>query len=185
MEPRRTNALRWFAVLPNPAGMSSLAIRPFVPADEQGVVDVILPIQREEFGLAITADEQPDLRAIPAFYQAGAGEFLVAECEGRIVGTIAMKDIGRKQGALRKMFVTAEFRGREFGIATSLLNRLLECSRAAGMREVFLGTTDRFLAAHRFYEKQGFRRIDPAALPDSFPRMAVDTRFYALELAGG
>ncbi len=167
--------------------MSSLVIRPFVPADEQGVVDVILPIQREEFGLAITADDQPDLRAIPAFYQAGSGEFLVAEHQGRIVGTIAMKDIGYsadggKIGALRKMFVTAEFRGREFGVALGLLTRLLECSRAAGMREVFLGTTDRFLAAHRFYEKHGFRLIDVADLPASFPRMAVDTRFYTLAL---
>ncbi|WP_395335952.1 GNAT family N-acetyltransferase [Novosphingobium sp. BL-8H] len=165
--------------------MSSLVIRPFVPADEQGVVDVILPIQREEFGLAITADDQPDLRAVPAFYQTGSGEFLIAEFDGRIVGTIAMKDIGRKMGALRKMFVTAEFRGREFGVAQALLARLLECSRAAGMREVYLGTTDRFLAAHRFYEKHGFRLIDVADLPASFPRMAVDTRFYALELASG
>lgn len=162
--------------------MSNIVIRSFVPEDEQGVVDVILPIQREEFGIAITADDQPDLRAIPVFYQVGSGEFLVAEREGRIVGTIAMKDIGGKQGALRKMFVTAEFRGREFGVAKGLLARLLECSRAAGLRKVYLGTTDRFLAAHRFYEKHGFRRIETMELPSGFPRMAVDTRFYALEL---
>lgn len=162
--------------------MSNLVIRPFVPADEQGVVDVILPIQREEFGFAITAEDQPDLREIPAFYQVGSGEFLVAEHEGRIVGTIAMKDIGGRTGALRKMFVAAEFRGREFGVAQGLLARLLECSRAAGMRKVYLGTTDRFLAAHRFYEKHGFHRADAAELPADFPRMAVDTRFYALEL---
>ncbi|WP_395398137.1 GNAT family N-acetyltransferase [Novosphingobium sp. BL-8A] len=161
--------------------MSSLVIRPFVPADEQGVIDVILPIQREEFGLAITAADQPDLRAIPAFYQTGSGEFLVAEHQGRIVGTIAMKDIGSGQGALRKMFVAAEFRGSKFGVARALLDRLLECARSVGLQEVFLGTTDRFLAAHRFYEKHGFHLIDAAELPESFPRMAVDTRFYALK----
>ena len=38
-------------------------------------------------------------------------------------------------------------------------------------------------AAHRFYEKQGFTLIDPAELPASFPRMAVDSRFYRRELA--
>jgi hypothetical protein len=33
-------------------------------------------------------------------------------------------------------------------------------------------------AAHRFYERNGFDEIDARALPASFPRMAVDTRFY-------
>lgn len=28
----------------------------------------------------------------------------------------------------------------------------------------------------------GFRLIDAAGLPETFPRMAVDTRFYVLEL---
>jgi RimJ/RimL family protein N-acetyltransferase len=44
-----------------------------------------------------------------------------------------------------------------------------------------LGTTAAFLAAHRFYEKSGFRLVDEADLPETFPRMAVDTRFYVIE----
>ena len=47
---------------------------------------------------------------------------------------------------------------------------------------VYLGTTAKFLAAHRFYEKNGFREIAREALPDSFPVMAVDTKFYTLAL---
>jgi hypothetical protein len=46
------------------------------------------------------------------------------------------------------------------------------------MRELYLGTTERFLAAHRFYEKNGFARVDPASLPKAFHRMSVDTRFH-------
>ena len=49
---------------------------------------------------------------------------------------------------------------------------------AAGLQEILLGTTDKFLAAHRFYERQGFTAVALADLPASFPRMAVDTRFY-------
>jgi predicted N-acetyltransferase YhbS len=48
------------------------------------------------------------------------------------------------------------------------------------VREVFLGTTARFLAAHRFYEKNGFREIARQALPHSFPVMSVDTKFYVV-----
>ena len=51
-----------------------------------------------------------------------------------------------------------------------------------GLARVFLGTTAKFLAAHRFYEKNGFALIDAADLPESFPRMNVDTRFYRIDL---
>lgn len=47
---------------------------------------------------------------------------------------------------------------------------------------VYLGTTAKFLAAHRFYEKNRFDLVDAADLPQSFPRMAVDTRFYKIDL---
>jgi GNAT superfamily N-acetyltransferase len=59
---------------------------------------------------------------------------------------------------------------------------LLDDARRRGVREILLGTTERFLAAHRFYERNGFQPIDAAALPPEFPRMAVDTRFYRLTL---
>lgn len=99
-----------------------------------------------------------------------------------MVGSIALKDIGSGQAALRKMFVAAPFRGREFSVAGRLLNRLVEESAGKGVTEVFLGTTDKFLAAHRFYEKHGFREITKVDLPASFPLISVDSKFYALSL---
>jgi hypothetical protein len=51
------------------------------------------------------------------------------------------------------------------------------------VRELYLGTTAKYLAAHRFYEKNGFREIARTALPESFPVMAVDTKFYTRTLA--
>ncbi|MCF5633917.1 GNAT family N-acetyltransferase [Pseudomonas syringae] len=144
---------------------------------------MILPIQREEFDIAITAEDQPDLKAIPAFYQTGTGDFWVAVQGDRVVGSIALKDIGSGQAALRKMFVAAPFRGREFSVAARLLNRLVEESTAKGVNEVFLGTTDKFLAAHRFYEKHGFREITKEELPASLPLIAVDSKFYVLGLS--
>jgi len=156
----------------------------FIPALSQSVADLIVPIQREEFGIDITYQDQPDLQDIPAFYQNGTGNFWVALDGGRVVGTIALKDIGEHQGALRKMFVARSHRGSEKGVAKALLSTLLAHARMAGLREIFLGTTAEFLAAHRFYEKHGFERIDVDALPKSFPRMAVDTRFYCMDLDG-
>jgi N-acetylglutamate synthase-like GNAT family acetyltransferase len=102
----------------------------------------------------------------------------VALSDGEVVGTIGLRDIGNKQGALRKMFVKASHRGKEEGVASRLLEELISFAISAGVRDIFLGTTERFAAAHRFYEKNGFVQVPAAALPAAFPRMALDTRFY-------
>ncbi|WP_311268566.1 GNAT family N-acetyltransferase [Sphingobium sp. WCS2017Hpa-17] len=146
------------------------------------MLDLILTIQRDEYGIAITAQDQPDLSDIPAFYQSGTGDFWVAQDDGRLVGTIALRDIGAGQAALRKMFVVASHRGRSAGVAQALLDTLMTEARDRGVAQIWLGTTDRFLAAHRFYEKNGFGLVQPEALPDRFPRMAVDSRFYGLRI---
>lgn len=159
----------------------TLAIRAFRPGDEVAVVGVILPIQQEEFGIAITAADQPDLADIPTWYQAGAGQFWLAELDGRAVGTVALKDIGGGAVALRKMFVKSEARG-SVGAAQALLDAALTHARANGVTAVWLGTTDQFKAAHRFYERNGFAPAAATDLPPTFPRMAVDTRFYHLGL---
>lgn len=157
-------------------------IEPFGKAHEDGIVELIVDIQRNEFGLDISADDQPDLRNIPDFYQRGMGNFWVALAEGKVVGTIALLDIGDRTVALRKMFVAAPWRGGTFNVSGSLLQTALGWARAKDVRDVYLGTTDRFLAAHRFYEKKGFAGVPKASLPPSFPVMSVDSKFYRLRL---
>jgi GNAT superfamily N-acetyltransferase len=106
-------------------------IVPFDPAagtgHQAGVVSLISGIQRGEFGLPITPQDQPDLMDIPGFYVNGAlgpGLFLVAiDGKGEVAGSIALLNIGKGQGALRKMFVRADMRGA--GLAAALLDALL------------------------------------------------------------
>lgn len=159
-----------------------ICIDRYAPGDENAIVELIVPIQREEFGIAIAAEDQPDLMHIQSFYQTGTGDFWVARKDGAVIGTIGLKDIGNGEVALRKMFVAAPWRGRDYGVARQLLECLVEAAKLRGVRKIYLGTTAKFLAAHRFYEKHGFELVDQNQLPDSFPVMAVDTRFYALAL---
>lgn len=160
----------------------TLQITRFQPTDEPGVINVILPIQQTEFGIPITAADQPDLSAISEFYQQGNGDFWVARAGEEVVGTIGLKDIGEGRAALRKMFVAQAYRGAAYGTASRLLTTLLEAARARGVQQILLGTTAQFLAAHRFYEKHGFHEVPKHTLPASFPLMAVDSKFYALDL---
>ena len=137
----------------------------------------IVGIQRDELGVAISAEDQPDLVDVPGVYEA----FWVARAGGAVVGTIAAIRIAPDAVALRKMFVAREQRGGA-GLAGRLMDTLVAWAAADGVRTVYLGTTSVMHAAHRFYEK-GFAEIEPEALPPSFPRMAVDSRFYRRELS--
>jgi GNAT superfamily N-acetyltransferase len=161
---------------------SLIEIAPFQPHHAAGVVAVILPIQQTEFSIPVTLEEQPDIQDIGAFYLRGAGNFWVALAGDKVVGTLGLLDIGNGQAALRKMFVAAAHRGAGFSIARRLLDTLLAWCREHAVREVYLGTTSKFHAAHRFYEKNGFREVDRANLPPAFSVMKVDTRFYCLAL---
>lgn len=145
--------------------------------------ELVLTIQRQEFGMAITAEDQPDLLDVPAFYGRGAGNFWAAVEEGELVGTIGLLDIGHGQGALRKMSSGRRGAGGERQVARHLLNALIDWARMHGFREVYLGTTQWFEAARRFYLRNGFVEVPQAALPAAFPLMEVDSRFYQLRLA--
>jgi N-acetylglutamate synthase-like GNAT family acetyltransferase len=160
-----------------------LEIVPFRPEFERAVARLILAIQQSEFGIEISAEQQPDLARIPEFYQVGRGNFWVALAGGEVVRTISLLDIGSSQAALRKMFVHRDFRGSSAGTAGGLLEMAMDWARAESLREIFLGTTAQFVAAHRFYEKNGFSEIAKELLPAGFPVMEVDTTFYHRALA--
>ena len=157
-------------------------IRAYQADDVDQIEALILPIQQTEFEIDISFQDQPDLSDIAGFYQHGVGEFWVMETDGRIVGSIALLDIGNQQAALRKMFVLSSYRGREKGVAKALLDHVITHARQQSVESIFLGTTEAFKAAHRFYEKNGFAACDILELPEAFPRMAVDTKFYRLSL---
>ncbi|HZE83985.1 MAG TPA: GNAT family N-acetyltransferase [Puia sp.] len=147
---------------------------------EKEVIDLILSIQRTEFGIPVSIGDQPDLQTIPLFYQVNKGNFWIALRQGKVVGTIALLDIGKGRGALRKMFVDAAWRGKEYRVAQALLNTLLAWAIDRSYTEILLGTTEKFIAAHRFYEKNSFVEIPKNSLPPEFPVMAVDVKFYRL-----
>lgn len=164
--------------------MSAVNIEVYTDIHKNDVADLILSIQNAEFGIPITLELQPDLNAIPEFYQTNNGNFWIAKIDDEIIGTISLLDIENHQGALRKMFVHKNYRGKEFGVGQKLLTTLLEWSRQRGITEIFLGTTEKFIAAQRFYEKNGFKEIQKQKLPESFPVMAVDVKFYTLSIKG-
>ncbi len=162
--------------------MTDITIIPFQENYEQGVKDLIIGIQREEFAIDITLDEQPDLSAIPNIYQQNNGNFWIALHNDCVIGTAGLIDIGNSDVALRKMFVDEKYRGSKFGVAHKLINEIFSWAKKQGINNIYLGTTEKFLAAHRFYGKHGFVEITKDQLPAAFPVMEVDKKFYCYKV---
>nr|WP_246880538.1 GNAT family N-acetyltransferase [Sporosarcina sp. 6E9] len=141
------------------------------------VIDLILDIQQKEYNVAITKDDQPDLLTIEDFYKTGNGNFWVAILDNTVIGTISLLDIGNQESALRKMFVKKEYRGPKYQTASRLLDNALRWAKEKSVNAVYLGTTPQFVAAHRFYEKNGFESIKIEQLHTSFPVLVVDKKF--------
>ena len=167
-------------------------IRRLGNADSGAVAGLVLPIQQLEFGVAITLKAQPDILDIDKSFGRDRSGLWGAFVDERLVGTIGLLDIGlapgsgsapgsdAAHGVVRKMFVHADYRGKQWGIAQGLMDMLIGHCRDSRIKDLWLGTIHTMGAAARFYERNGFVKISKYELPGHFPLMAVDDTFYHL-----
>lgn len=158
--------------------LNNIEITPFTKLYQQQVIDLIIGIQSGEFGVNITAEDQPDLKNISQFYQTGVGNFWIATQNDEVLGTISLTDIGNHQVGLRKMFVKKGYRGKPLNIGQNLMNVVFDWCKAKSIKQIFLGTVPTYYAAHKFYEKNGFIRLEKNELPKDFHLMDADKWFY-------
>ncbi|UEQ77183.1 GNAT family N-acetyltransferase [Chryseobacterium arthrosphaerae] len=159
-----------------------LQIQPLNNSYSEQAVDLILTIQQKEFNIPITVEDQPDLMQIESFYQEKGGNFWGAFIDGELVGSIALVKFDERAGAIRKMFVKKDFRGKELNIAQILLQILISFCHENGIDDLYLGTITVLKAAQRFYERNHFTKIEKEMLPVLFPLMSADDIFYHLNL---
>ena len=127
-------------------------VRPFCPADQAEVKDLILAGLVDHWGV-LDPNKNPDLNDIASTY-AGA-TFLVACLEGRVVGTGALVPRGGSTAKIVRMSVARDLRRR--GVGRMILARLVEQARTSGMRQVVLETTATWHEVIAFYLDYGFR----------------------------
>ena len=161
---------------------TSIIINPVFNDHGPQILDLILPIQQIEFNVPVTLEGQPDLLDIETHYHQPGGGFWGALYEEELVGSIALIAMGHHAGAIRKMFVKKEFRGKEMGTAQQLLETLLQYSQEEGITDLYLGTVDMLKAAHRFYERNGFKKMKSEDMPEYFPRMMGENVYYHLKM---
>lgn len=99
-----------------------------------------------------------------------------------VVGTVGLIQLENKIVELKRMFVNKEFRGTEIGVSQLLLKTVMDWSSENRFSEIYLGTMHQFKAAHKFYEKNGFQRIEKSRLPKDLITNPIDSVFYKKEL---
>ncbi len=158
--------------------MQYVDIREIGNSYREQVINLILPIQTEEFNVNLKLEDQPDLLSIDQFYRRDNGNFWGAFDEDHLIGTIGLIRYHPTEVAIRKMFVKKDYRGKEKGVAAALLHHLIQYCKALGIKNIYLGTVHILHAAHRFYEKSGFEKISLSELSKTFPQMPAEDRYY-------
>jgi putative acetyltransferase len=129
----------------------NITLQPFQPADQAEAKALILAGLVDHWGW-LDPTLNPDLNDIVSTY-AGA-LFLVARCDGRLVGTGAL--VPRQDGSAEvvRMSVASDFRRR--GLGRTILARLVQHARESGIRRVVLETTQTWSEVVAFYLQFGF-----------------------------
>ena len=100
--------------------------------------------------------DDPDLEKIDEIYS-GKGRFWVALEDDRVVGTVAIRDLGDNVATLNRMFVLVDQHGS--GVGQRLFDEAMGFAQEQGFTKVVLNTHELMGRAHHFYEKNGFVRI--------------------------
>jgi GNAT superfamily N-acetyltransferase len=129
-------------------------LRPYREEDHESVATLVRAVLAE-FGFAAKMESlERDLAEAHARYASERAGFWVAEIDGEVVGTVAVRP---KEGAtceIKRLYLRADKRGA--GLGQALYAHAEAFARRAGYRTIWLDSSRRFAGARRLYERNGF-----------------------------
>ena len=137
-------------------------IRKICPRDTPQVKQLIRGILDKEFRAEHHVYSEPDLDDPASYYGGPKDIFLVAEKDGAIIGTVAIKEDAPDTALLRRIFLNKAFRGQGYG--EKLLQKALAfCFEQQYQNVTFRGTAT-MQAALQLCLKEGFKETDVAEM---------------------
>ena len=137
-------------------------IRKICPRDTPQVKQLISGILDKEFTNERQAYAGPDMDDPACYYGGQKDIFLVAEKEGVIIGTVAIKEDAPDTALLRRIFLNKAFRGQGYG--EKLLQKALAFCFEQHYQNVTFRGTDTMQAALQLCLKEGFKETDVAEM---------------------
>lgn len=165
------------------AHAASVNVEIFNATQQQQVIDTILYVQNVEFKVGLSLEDQPDLLDIETHYIATGGQFWVALAQdSRVVGTIGLQAKPNGIGILKKLFVLADYRGKQTQCAAKLFSAVIEFARSSGIVSIVLDTPSVATRSHAFYKANGFREIPQTEVPVKYDYVDRNSLFFRLDL---
>ena len=134
-----------------------VTIRPFATGDQEAARRLVLAGLADHFG-EIDETRNPDLHDIAAHYLQPGHLVVLAERDGKVVGTGAL--INEEPGVGRLVRMSVDRRHRGHGIGRALVGHLVEAARARGYRRLLVETNDDWTDAIGLYVACGFVEED-------------------------
>lgn len=155
-------------------------IRKITSDDTESVKTLIQNIMQTEFSAESKAFSLYDLDD-PVHYYGGTKDiFLVAEKDGNIIGTVAIKEDSPDTALLRRVFVGKDFRGKGYG--DKLVGKAIDFCFNHNYQTVIFRGTDRMQQALKVCLKQGFEE-DDIVITDDFKMFVLTKKLKAHEPA--
>jgi GNAT superfamily N-acetyltransferase len=128
-------------------------------AEDQAAVIALVRSVLAEFGFTAKMEAlERDLTEAHARYAGERAGLWVAEIEGEIVGTVAVRP---KEGAtceIKRLYLRPDKRGA--GLGQALYAHAEAFARGAGYQKIWLDSSRRFARARRLYERNGFSLLE-------------------------
>lgn len=121
---------------------------------QQQVKNLVISIH-EEFGFPYDFKLDYDLEDPGKFYTNVGGAFFILLDDNRLLGTVAIKKISKKNAELKRMYLLKEYRGQ--GLGSKLLDEAIEFCRGKAFKKVNLDTNIKQIGAQKLYQKKGFQ----------------------------
>lgn len=131
-----------------------VTIRKCHESDQKEVRDLIVRIMAKEFPKEAATFPVEDLENIASSYGKLGEAFFVAVSNGRVVGSVAVKQEDERTALLRRLFVASDFRRKKIG--SQLIDRAVQFCREVGYHELIFKTTSAMENAVQLCEKKGF-----------------------------
>ena len=122
--------------------------------DQLSAKQLVTRILKAEFPKEISAFPLEDLEEINRSYGKLGEAFFVACEDGKIIGTVGVKQEDERTALLRRLFVDSSYRRKKLG--SQLVERAIQFCREVGYEELIFKTTSTMKNAIRLCEIKGF-----------------------------
>lgn len=131
------------------------------------------------FSSYIQISMDQDLNHIRKAYLEQANScFWVAECQGRVVGTVACRPAEKSECCLELKRLSVKHSHRRLGIAELLCRTVAEFTQKKGFAAVVLYTSVVQTDAQKLFDRIGFKRVKEVVLPEMVAKI---TNFTIIE----